>query len=254
MDSYHHPSIHKYGEVTTDYELFEIGLLDASEHYDRDQDLKGDKNRSKESIDHPALKILGVGVFIMFATVMKLTHESKPNGWVSSRTLAPPEHLDSVCSPYHVKTRRGAAKCEAMCSTARCCHSSCWAENKGSCSKYHHYCSILDRVHHSTGEPHDLLPRNFQSEWFGEERLNQHDDIHTTAAYKNIFAREGNDKLDPCNSLETKQGMRSCIRQCMPGACCFMNESHNFMSTQCKSVSGKMVSCADYQHCSTLFH
>jgi hypothetical protein len=253
----------QHGQSTFDYELFEM---------DRSNRGPAIKSSSTGSLGL-APKILGVGICIMLVTVLGLSYGQNNNHdgptpllskWLFaddvSQPPSPPDQLDAICSKYNVQFARGAAECAKVCAAARCCHHSCWHDNKGVCLRYHHHCSILDGVDHATGQNHDFLSKGDKNKWFGEvEGRMNHDDEDSSQnrkKWKNVFAKRDPRHVDDkkgCQSLDSNdsESLGSCIRQCLPATCCFL-DAHSKPSV-CSSLGRQKVTCSHYQQCKGLF-
>lgn len=163
-----------------------------------------------------------------------------------------PTHLDITCGAPNVVTLAGAVACEQACSAARCCTDTCWSSNKEVCMKYHERCVILDESILSTGSEH-VLPVAYKGGWFEDESKNRtaagpteevltQDDPRVTEQY----ARD-----DACRKHTTKDGLKTCVKLCIPATCCHAAGVKDVKF--CRAQNSLEIDCRHYYACDALY-
>lgn len=171
---------------------------------------------------------------------------------ISEREVPPslPKYIEITCGAPNVKTLAGAQACEKLCSAARCCTETCFADNREICMQYHESCQILDGVA-ATGGYHEL-PKDFEGGWF------EMDHFLTSIRGKKVLSVDSvqtNNQLkreEACEGYTTRHGLKECVRLCNPAGCCFTQNHRD--ADFCNSPNGEDVDCRHYHDCNVLYH
>jgi len=234
-------------------------LYKHSEQYGISLKQKAHKRRAKF-----LLPLCVLGAVLVGAAVTKVTRGSQQD--TSGRaTLSssqqppitngnipppPPKHMEITCGAPNVKTLAGAQACEQICDTARCCTDSCFLDNRETCMQYHESCQILDGVA-STGEPHQL-PKDYDGGWFEKDHFLTN--LRGQKVFPVDYSRPDQQlkREEACENHITRQGLKECVRLCMPAGCCYAE--NNLGADFCLAPNGVKVDCRHYHDCNVLYH
>jgi hypothetical protein len=133
--------------------------------------------------------------------------------------------------------------------------------------EYHKHCVVLDGFSWNAAADENTstllahaLPVDFSGSWLTNDDYDNHSvglraSSSTTTKQPDSIASSmyngTNSDVAICHDLNTKRGLKECLRQCFPAACCFLEEP--VQVTSCRNANYVEIDCAKYAGCEILY-
>ena len=119
--------------------------------------------------------------------------------------------------------------------------------------EFHEHCMILDGML-STGEVHEL-PVDYKGGWFDDK---DHSELHgkkSVPVAVEIPIEQVTEQMarkEACRKHHTKQGLKECVKLCIPATCCHIS-SGTVSIDSCQSQNNVTIYCRHYHDCDALY-